>query len=638
MSKSHAGETVLVYEALFEDIIYALPHLKASLKRDLDRLRQSSRERGIHLFVVGLPLLGKHFDRCLSRGFYNAPGLPLSKRQSGVVEIPKFLGGLFLEIFGKTGCLRDDYSVLAIRFVRQILYLAKKLPLPFSEDALRTSVSDLFRIDASLPTPERFWSLDDPSDCEARISFRGFSKSLYYADRATNGSDVSSDPSVSAVLAMMDKVSILLNSALGHYRPEDWSFRHGPGAISQDTGPLNKYHWYGWSDRLESVYPFADCGFHNYSSWADQMCPPGDNYFPVSRLVAVPKTYEKPRLIAAEPSEHQWCQQNIWHYFSVRVQKTWIGDFIRFTDQSLNQALCTLGSSDGTLCTVDLSSASDRVSCHAVGNLFRTNLSLLQALRASRTSYLRQSIISDEPDGLLLKKFSTMGSACTFPVESLMFLTVAVSVALLQRRLQPSVENVTSLSGKVAVFGDDIIVPTDCRDLLQRSLEVLNFEVNQAKTYSEGFFRESCGVDCYKGECVTPIYWQGPCNGRPESVASTVDVANNFYKSFYIVTSQYLASTTPPLIGTVHADSDSFGFISRVGTWFPQKRWNKALQRFEVRGLCVSTACKTLEPEDDTALHQYFTEDPDPLSEWHAGTRLRPKLQLKFGWVDSSLV
>lgn len=637
MSKSHAGETVLVYEALFQDIVYALPQLKASLKRDLDRLRQSSRERGIHLFVVDLPLLGKHFDRCLSSGLYYAPNLPLSKRQSGVVEIPKFLGGLFLEVFDKTGCLRDDYSVLAIRFIRQIFYLAKKLPLPFSEEALQTSVSDLFRIDASLPKPERFWSLDAPSDCEARISFRGFSRCDYYANRATAVAD-DLGSSVSAVLGMMDQISIHLNSALGVYRPHEWSFKHGPGAISQETGPLNKYHWYGWSDRLESVFPFADCGFHSYSSWADEIRPPGDNYLPVSRLVAVPKTYEKPRLIAAEPSEHQWCQQNLWHYFRVRTRMTWIGDFIRFSDQSLNQTLCTLGSRDGALCTVDLSSASDRVSCHAVGNLFRTNIGLLQALRASRTHVLTQSIVSSEPAILNLSKFSTMGSACTFPVESLMFLTVAISVALLQQQLDPTLENIRSLTGRVAVFGDDIIVPTDCRNLLQRSLEVLNFEVNRGKTYSEGFFRESCGVDCFRGECVTPIYWQGPCNGRPESVASTVDVANNFYQSFYIVTSQYLASTTPPLIGTVHADSDSFGFKSRLGSLFPQKRWNSGLQRYEVRGLCVSTACQTLEPDDDTALHQYFTEEPSPLDEWHAGTRLRPKLQLKFGWVDAALV
>jgi len=637
MSKSHAGETVLVYEALFEDIIYALPQLKASLRRDLDRLRQSARERGIHLFVMDLPLLGKHLDRCLSRGHYNAPGLPLSKRQSDVVEIPKFLGGLFLEIFDKTGCLRDDYSVMALRFLRQIYYLAKKLPLPFSEEALQTSVSDLFRIDASLPKPERFWTLDSPSDCEARVSFRGFSRCDYYATRAKVGDD-GTTPSVSAVLGMMDQISIHLNTALGHYRPTEWSFKHGPGAISQETGPLNKYHWYGWSDRLESVYPFADCGFHSYSSWADEIRPPGDNYLPVSRLVAVPKTYEKPRLIAAEPSEHQWCQQNLWHYFRVRTSSTWVGDFIRFTDQSLNQELCTSGSRDGALCTVDLSSASDRVSCHAVGNLFRTNLSVLQALRASRTHMLSQAICSSEPAILNLNKFSTMGSANTFPVESLMFLTVAISVALLQQQLDPTLDNIKSLTGKVAVFGDDIIVPTDCRNLLQRSLEVLNFEVNRGKTYSEGFFRESCGVDCFKGECVTPIYWQGPCNGRPESVASTVDVANNFYQSFYIVTSQYLASTTPPLIGTVHADSDSFGFKSRLGSMFPQKRWNNDLQRHEVRGLRVSAACKTLEPDDDTALHQYFTEEPSPLNEWKAGTKLRPKLQLKFGWVDAALV
>ena len=464
MLKSHVEAIVRVYDALFQDIIYALPQLKTSLQMDLERLRRAAITRGITTFVVDLPSIGKHLDRCLSEEQLLASNLPLMGRNKGEVR-PKFLGALFELIFGVDGRLKNDYNVEAIIFLRQILYLCKKLPLSFSESALQASVCQLISEDAELVKPELFWLEDNPATCMARVTYTGFHRSTYFgqkvASKGLNGP-------ASVVLKSLDLVSSLLCAALGSYDPKMWRFRHGPGAISQRSGISNKYHWYGWSERLESVFPVADYGFHNHSSWAGNSQSFGldDEYVPTSRLVAVPKTYEKPRLIAAEPSEHQFCQQNLWHYFRTRSVLCWIDEFVRFGDQTLNQSLCQKGSMDGSLATIDLSSASDRVSCHVVGQFFRHNLSLLDALRASRTHFLKQRLDKSSPEVIELNKFSTMGSACTFPVESLIFLAVSLASTLVKYELPITVKSIKSLAGRVAVFGDDIIVPSDCRELV----------------------------------------------------------------------------------------------------------------------------------------------------------------------------
>lgn len=313
MLKSHVEAIVSIYDALFEDIIYALPQLKADLQKDLDRLRRTARSRGITTFVVDLPLIGKHLDRCLAKERLLPNQLPLMAKKKGS-ECPKFLGSLFEMIFGVDGCLKNDANIEAIIFLRQVFYLCKKVPLTFSETALRTSVRQLVEEDAVLPEPEGFWLENNPSTCMARVSFPGFYGSHYYRQKV--GAEGSPIPAY-VVLGHLDFVSKLLCAALGTYCPKEWRFRHGPGAIAQATGPVNKYHWYGWSEALESVYPVADYGFHNLSSWAGSTLAIGldDQYVPTSRLVAVPKTYEKPRLIAAEPSENQFCQQNLWRYF-----------------------------------------------------------------------------------------------------------------------------------------------------------------------------------------------------------------------------------------------------------------------------------------------------------------------------------
>lgn len=639
MSNRHVRELTTLFACLAKDAIHAYPTLETEFCKDLVSLSQAVGHRGIRVYLVDLPAAGKHLDRCLSSGKYVTSGLPLTGRVSGTVVIPKLFRGLYLLVFHGDGTMRDDYDVQAIYFLRQLLAVAKKAMVPCSRDVVEDEVLDFIEVDRRLPEPEKVWSDAVVTEASLREIYHGFGKSPLYAARV-NALDTGNRTQLSVVLARLDIVSYLVTSALGRYNPSDWRFKHGPGAISDTVGPSNKYCWKNWSDRLESEYPVADYGFHSLASWADRSYH--DESFgsrePHSRMVAVPKSFTKPRLISAEPCENQWCQQNLWHYFLENTRNSWLCDFVHFDDQRHNQELCRLGSLDGSLATLDLSSASDRVSCHFVGQLFRGNPRLLNCLRASRTRFVSQNLTRKAPALIELRKFSTMGNACTFPVESLAFLSITIACVLTQRGLRPTLENVKSLAGEVAVFGDDLIVPEDSRKLLVGALEVLDFKVNLSKSFWTGKFRESCGLDSYAGCDVTPAYWRTLYGDDPESLASVVEQSNNFYQKYMLHTAAYLASTLPGGLAQVAMDSGVFGLKTRTDpvNYRLRSRYNAGLQRVEllVRGLKASQT--KVSTADDTALLQYFTEEPFGLSKWQSGYALRPvHFQVKR-WVALS--
>jgi len=236
-----------------------------------------------------------------------------------------------------------------------------------------------------------------------------------------------------------------------------------------------------------------------------------------------------------------------------------------------------------------------------------------------------------------LRKYSTMGNATTFPVETLLFLSLAITSVLVARRKRPILKEVLNLIGEVTVFGDDIIVPVDCRELLERSLRSLYFKVNEAKTFWTGLFRESCGVDAYAGEVVTPVYWHGPLTDQPESLASTVETAKNLYNRFYVRTSEYLRSTALAAdLPLVRMDSDIVGWTSFVDPGKPRflkTRWNLELQRREFQVRTVQALVKKHPLSDGSALLQFFTELPEPTSKWASGVTQRPYFVKKYSWV-----
>lgn len=649
MSNCHVIKSCLeLYEHLLTDVCTVFPSLVLESQRDLIRLHDSATSRGVQVFFVDLPALAKHLDRCLAEGVYSPSNLPLSKPENRSVVIPKLFRGLYLHIFDRrTGLMLEDVSIEAIRLLRQCLLVLKKFKITCSDERISATVADFLVDEHDLPTPPEFWG--------------GYGAADFSTEHATSTFvDLRRSGLISLSVdrcKMLDIVAGIITSELGHYDPSEWSHRHGPGAISQSTKKGNKYDWYNWSSALESVFPIADTGYHSHSSWALSVSPkeayqepdPANSrlvsvllkedeigvltpYEPMSRLITVPKTFKGPRLIAAEPSEQMFCQQNLWHYFDTRMRRSPLGHFVRFRDQTQNRDLALLGSVDGKLATVDLSAASDRVSCCVVGSAFRANPRLVEALRATRTRQVKML------DGSIcqLKKFSTAGSACTFPVETMIFLAIALASHCFKHRIKPSVRTLSRLRGALTVYGDDMIVPIEDLDELKLFLKDLFFKVNVGKTFGTGLFRESCGVDAYAGQKVTPTYMRTFDFDSPESLASIVATHNNFLTEGYKSVANYLACRIGSRVDRVAPGSTVFGLMNHsVPNILGRKlRWNGDLQVVQVWHSQLQTRIDRTPTNDDSGIFQYLTENPSPFDGWQHGFDQRPTSRVVRRWVD----
>lgn len=219
-----------------------------------------------------------------------------------------------------------------------------------------------------------------------------------------------------------------------------------------------------------------------------------------ARLGFVPKTCKTDRTICVEPSLNALGQKGIGSYMKKRL-----GLFgVNLRDQSKNQRLALKGSVDGSYATIDLSSASDTVSYALVMSLLPMGwFELLDRFRSESV---------EVPGGTLeLEKFSSMGNAYTFELESLIFWALSLSVCDYLGLSGQSVYGEGSRLQKcdwehIAVFGDDIVVPVGAYDFLSRVLQWCGFEVNPQKSFCHGAFRESCGADWLFGFDVRPWY------------------------------------------------------------------------------------------------------------------------------------
>jgi len=194
----------------------------------------------------------------------------------------------------------------------------------------------------------------------------------------------------------------------------------------------------------------------------------------------VPKSAKTDRPIAVEPRWNVFFQKGMGRYIRNRLKHFGVNlDY-----QGLNQALAIYSSYTGKYATIDLASASDTVSREVVRALLPEPwLTVLAALRSPAYR------LDGEWHGY--EKWSSMGNGYTFELESLLFWALCSSV-----------------SEDVAIYGDDLIVPTESYDAIVRVLEYCGFKVNSEKSFSSGYFRESCGQDAFNGVTVTPIYWK----------------------------------------------------------------------------------------------------------------------------------
>lgn len=219
----------------------------------------------------------------------------------------------------------------------------------------------------------------------------------------------------------------------------------------------------------------------------------GVRIVPGSRLTTVLKNEISVRTIAIEGSGNMAFQLAGGRVIESALRD--IGLDIRH-QQDLNILLARRGSLDGSLFTMDLKSASDRILRPLVRILWPSEwYTFFERFR---------SPVAELPDGTLLEleMMSTMGNGYTFPLMTLTLLALVYANRLVNHN-----GPFRYIDWRVtAVFGDDIIAPTDEYSTLFAQLVAAGFLVNHEKSYSTGLFRESCGGDYYAGKDVTPFY------------------------------------------------------------------------------------------------------------------------------------
>ena len=270
---------------------------------------------------------------------------------------------------------------------------------------------------------------------------------------------------------------------------------HGPGAVYPPAKPWNKSAFSTVYTSIDEKYPITD-NFCALPSFWDDVVVKGDKCLTsasdiVARLVAVPKDSRGPRLICVHPKEAIWIQQGCRALLekAITSKKSQAHGRIAFNDQSINGGLALSASSSREFVTLDLKEASDRISCELVRLLFGDYAySWISCSRANKVRLLDDRVIT-------LRKWAPMGNALCFPVQSLIFWALVRSGIRCRYGIN---------CNDVYVFGDDIIFPSKYYDGALSALVRSGLVPNRSKTFRDGFFRESCGVDAFKGKDVTP--------------------------------------------------------------------------------------------------------------------------------------
>lgn len=233
-------------------------------------------------------------------------------------------------------------------------------------------------------------------------------------------------------------------------------------------------------------------------------------YVPGGKLSSVPKDIKKNRTICVEPVLNMFYQQGCRAQLEDCLVKRYRIDIT--TQQDKNKALARIGSIDGKLSTIDLSNASDTITVQLVERILPRNA--FATLMAVRSPFY-----TDGKHGapVPMNMISTMGNAFTFPLMTLIFTALCHVVA--------EFCNVKLSDRNFGVYGDDIIVPTVMADALLVALKHLGFLPNQAKSFTTGFFRESCGGDYLRGCDVRGVYLR-----RMENEADVYSAFNRLHR------------------------------------------------------------------------------------------------------------
>jgi hypothetical protein len=578
--------------------------------RDLVTIRSRVKDEGLSFLTIILPQFASDFEQALAHGRIDPTYFSNFKKYGCN---PAFLRGFTGQIFDqKTGGIINEDKVetsVIVDAIRQICLSFKKIEIECSPKRKIQAIKSYIDLEASFSTSS--------VPVEIKSRFAHISSMLWD------------------------------NLLFGKFQPDQAIPRHGPGTTAEGISGNLKYTWQSWHARLEPYFPILGCaypiGMPPESEEFDKLTVVPEDQEPAVRVVFVPKTLKSPRVIAIEPCCMQYTQQAIRSFLTKEIENSAVaGGRINFRDQSVNQRLALASSRTGLLATIDLSDASDRVPHDLAMEMFRSNPVLKGAIEACRS---RSAIL---PNGVfipLLGKFASMGSALCFVVEAMYFYTICVEAVLSHRNLPVSHRNIKIVSREIYVYGDDIIVPSANAESVLATLQKYNCKVNTRKTFVTGKFRESCGVDAYAGYPVTPVYLrqERPVDRRQANqIVSWVATANLFYKKGYWRTADLMFNYIESVVGPLPYLSETSSGLGR-NSFLGYKtinRWNRNLQRFEVKALVPSPVYRADPLENYGALSKSLlrleasSDATDPIDENHLGRSVRRgAVALKHRWL-----
>lgn len=284
-----------------------------------------------------------------------------------------------------------------------------------------------------------------------------------------------------------------------------------------------------------------------------------------NHVTTVPKNAKTDRVIAKEPDLNMYLQKGIGGVIRRRLKR--VG--VNLNDQSLNQKLAQIGSRDGSLATIDLSAASDTVALRLVEEVLPPDwFAAIELCRSHRG-------VLPSGERLTYQKVSSMGNGFTFELESLIFW------ALVQTVLDSSSE----VDRRIAVYGDDLIVPTSIYGDVVKLLSFCGFTVNGKKSFSTGPFRESCGKHFFAGNDVTPFYIRESVDNPARMIWLANSIRRHAFNGVWGLDARYYQVWTDvvhslPKYWQVPRITNSLGDIALIGD-FDEVRPKRAPHGFE---------------------------------------------------------
>lgn len=535
-------------------------NVQREVLRDMKYISSRTDHESIEFLTIALPTLGKYYDQLLAghNGELIVGFKPYFHYKEGTLEFscPLFCRMLAYVINDPNGSVPEQARV--IRAYRSLFYLVYKLERPLLPEQLNTALEKWKENEMELE------ELDLPS---------------YFSSDA---------------IQLRELILELIGHDIAPFvRIEP---RHGPGAVAGGEDSMGKWETIDHIPTLHRVYPRYDSylGLRSGGRISPAMCGEilsvvkrSSRKEAVSRLLFVPKDSRGPRTISCEPKELMFIQQGVSRNL-MRLLNTNSHGRINFVDQSINGHLALTSSETGEFATIDLQDASDRVTTKLVDLIFPEGiLRYLHALRSHSTLL---------PDGTLFeghRKYAPMGSALCFPIESACFWVLAVLAGL-----QSGLDRADAMASTY-VYGDDIIIRPLVFPKLRELFTRFGLKVNTGKSYVDGPFRESCGIDAWKGKNVTPFKIRKDITRRSldGNLATAVcEYSSTCYAYDYRMTGRYLLDLANSQYPGILVHWERLGGLSVVDPLtcldFSKHRmgYDRRLCRLWVMGWALSTS------------------------------------------------